>query len=139
MPVIGNGDIQSASDALRRMRESGVDAIMVGRAALGNPWLIREIASAMRGETCVPHPAPSERGDFALEHFNAMVDRYGEKSGVLQMRKHLGWYLKGVEGASALRERINHEPSPDGVRAILAEARTKRAADEGREALSEAV
>ncbi len=139
VPVIGNGDIQSGADALRRLRESGVDAIMVGRAALGNPWLIREIAQAMAGNTTTPAPSVQERVDFALAHFDAMIDRYGEKSGVLQMRKHLGWYLKGVEGAALLRERINHEPAADGVRAILAQARTKRAADEGQRALSEAV
>jgi len=141
VPVIGNGDVQSASDALRRLHETGVDGIMVGRAALGNPWLIREIAQAMRGLSSdqIPPPSVAERVDFARAHFDAMIERYGEKSGVLQMRKHLGWYLKGVEGASALRERINHEPLAEGVRAILAEARTRRAAAEGREALSEAV
>ncbi len=139
VPVIGNGDIQSGADALRRMGETGVDAIMVGRASLGNPWLIREIACVMRGEGTPPAPSVEERIDFALTHFDAMIERYGEKSGVLQMRKHLGWYLKGIEGASALRERINHEPSADNVRIILADARTRSAAAEGREALSEAV
>ena len=139
VPVIGNGDVQSADDALRRLSETGVDAIMVGRASLGNPWLIREIAAAMRGEAAPGPPTVAERMDFALAHFDAMLERYGEKSGVLQMRKHLGWYLKGIQGASILRERINHEPEPDNVRLILAEARTRPAADEGRvEALSEA-
>lgn len=130
VPVIGNGDVRSAGDALRRLRETGVDAIMVGRAALGNPWLIREIAAALRGEQPPAQPAVAERVDFALAHFDAMVQRYGEKSGVLQMRKHLGWYIKGIEGASALRERINHEADPDAVRALLAEARTRAPADE---------
>lgn len=139
VPVIGNGDIRNADEALRRMRETGVDAIMVGRAALGNPWLIREIAHAMAGSEVPEPPSVAERVDFGLAHLDAMVDRYGEKSGVLQMRKHLGWYLKGVEGAAVLRERINHEPFAQGVHAILAEARTRRAAAEGRENLSEAV
>lgn len=130
VPVIGNGDVRSASDALRRLRESGVDAIMVGRAALGNPWLIREIAAALRGEQPPAQPTVAERVDFALAHFDAMVQRYGEKSGVLQMRKHLGWYIKGIEGAGALRERINHEADPDAVRALLAEARARAPADE---------
>ncbi len=140
VPVIGNGDVKSASDALKRLHETGVDAIMVGRAALGNPWLIREIADAMRGETESPPPTVVERIDFARAHFDAMIDRYGEKSGVLQMRKHLGWYLKGIEDASTYRERINHEPNPDGVRALLAEARTRPPADESSiEMVSEAV
>jgi len=140
VPVIGNGDVKSASHALKRLHETGVDAIMVGRAALGNPWLIREIADALRGETESPPPTVVERIDFARAHFDAMIDRYGEKSGVLQMRKHLGWYLKGIEDASTYRERINHEPNPDGVRALLAEARTRPPADESAvEMVSEAV
>lgn len=140
VPVIGNGDIKSGADAIARMRETGVDAIMIGRAALGNPWLIREIASVMRGETIAAAPTVEERVDFALAHFDSMIERYGEKSGVLQMRKHLGWYLRGIDDASTFRERINHELSPDGVRALLAEARTRPAAAESAvEALSEAV
>ena len=140
VPVIGNGDVKSASDAMARMRETGVDAIMIGRAALGNPWLIREIASAMRGDAIAPPPTVEERVDFARAHFDSMIERYGEKSGVLQMRKHLGWYLRGIDDASTFRERINHEPSADGVRALLAEARTRPATAESTlEALSEAV
>ncbi len=130
IPVIGNGDVRTAAEAMRRLGETGVDAIMVGRAALGNPWLMREIACAMAGLDRPPPPNVAERVDFARAHFDAMLERYGEKSGLLQMRKHLGWYLKGIEGAGALREAINREPSPDGVRAILQEARTRPPADE---------
>jgi tRNA-dihydrouridine synthase B len=122
VPVIGNGDISSASEALARMRESGADAVMIGRATLGNPWLVREIAAALRGETAPAPPTVRERIDFANEHLTAMVERYGERSGVLQMRKHLGWYVKGVHDASSLRERINKAPGSDDVRAILDEA-----------------
>jgi tRNA-dihydrouridine synthase B len=125
VPVIGNGDIASADDALARMKESGADAVMIGRASLGNPWLIREIAAAMRGEPRPPAPTIAERIDFALEHLDAMILRYGERSGILQMRKHLGWYVKGVHDASALRERINKAPSADEVRVLLEEARSR--------------
>ena len=123
VPVIGNGDITSADDALRRLSETGVDAIMVGRATLGDPWLIREIAAAMSGEKPAAPPTVDERIDFARAHLDAMVERYGEKSGILQMRKHLGWYLKGIHDASSLRERINHAPTAQEVREILEEAR----------------
>jgi tRNA-dihydrouridine synthase B len=140
VPVIGNGDVKSASDAIARMHESGVDAIMIGRAALGNPWLIREIAAVMHGQSPALAPTVEERVDFARAHFDAMLERYGEKSGVLQMRKHLGWYLKGVQDASSFRDRINHEPNPEGVRALLAEARSQPAAAESAaELISEAV
>ncbi len=125
VPVIGNGDISSAADAMRRLRETGVDAIMVGRAALGNPWLIREIAAAMRGEPAPPAPSVGERIDFARLHLDAMVERYGEKSGVLQMRKHLGWYIKGIRDASTLREQINNAPGVEAVRELLEVARTR--------------
>jgi tRNA-dihydrouridine synthase B len=138
-PVIGNGDVRSAGDAMRRMRETGVDAVMVGRAALGNPWLVREISAAMRGECAPPPPTVAERVDFARAHFDAMIERYGEKSGVLQMRKHLGWYLKGVQDASAFRDRINHEADPEAVRALLEEARSQPAAAESAESVAEAV
>ena len=124
VPVIGNGDVSSAEEALQRLRETGADAIMIGRAALGNPWLVREIAAAMLGEPKPAPPSVAERVDFACAHLDAMVERYGEKSGVLQMRKHLGWYLKGVHDASSLRERINHAPSADEVRGVLAQARS---------------
>ena len=129
MPVIGNGDVSSASEAMARMRESGADAIMVGRASLGNPWLIREIAAAMRGEAAPAPPTVEERIDFALEHLEAMIERYGERSGLLQMRKHLGWYVKGIHDASSMRERINKETDPAAVRALLAEARTFQPAE----------
>ena len=131
VPVIGNGDVTSAEDAMRRLRETGVDAIMVGRAALGNPWLIREIAAAMRGEAIPPAPTVDERIDFARAHFDAMIERYGDKSGILQMRKHLGWYVKGIHDASTLRERINHATTADEVRAILEEARSSRLDEAG--------
>ena len=129
VPVIGNGDVATAGDALARMRETGADAIMVGRAALGNPWLIRDIAAAMRGEAPPGPPTIPERIDFAREHFDAMIERYGEKSGVLQMRKHLGWYVKGVRDASSMRERINRAPDAASVRALLDEARALQPAE----------
>jgi len=123
VPVIGNGDISSAAEGLLRMRESGADAIMIGRAALGNPWLVRELAAALRGEALPPPPTPQERIDFAREHFDAAIERYGERSGVLQMRKHLGWYVKGIHDASSFRERINRAEGPAQVRALLEQAR----------------
>jgi tRNA-dihydrouridine synthase B len=129
VPVIGNGDISSPADAVRCYRESGVDAVMIGRAALGNPWLIRAVAAAMTGR---PQPAPptvAERVDFARAHFDAMVERYGEKSGVFQMRKHLGWYIRGIAGASSLREQINNLTEADAVRTLLAEARNRPSAE----------
>ena len=129
VPVIGNGDVSSPAEALARLRETGADAIMVGRAALGNPWLVRDIAAAMRGEAVPAPPSIVERVDFAREHFEAMLARYGERSGLLQMRKHLAWYIKGVRDAGSFRERINRAVDPAAVRALLEEARAARPAE----------
>ena len=129
VPVIGNGDIGSAEEAVARLRESGADAVMVGRAALGNPWLIRDIAAAMLGHAIPGPPTVAERIDFAREHFEAMIVRYGERSGILQMRKHLGWYVRGVRDASSLRDRINKAPAADEVRELLDDARTREPAE----------
>jgi tRNA-dihydrouridine synthase B len=106
LPVIGNGDLGDPQQALARMRESGVDAIMLGRAVLGNPWLVSQIRAGMEGSEPQPYPGAPERLRFALHHYQTMVDEWGETRAVPQMRKHLGYYLKGFAGASELRERV---------------------------------
>jgi nifR3 family TIM-barrel protein len=106
IPVIGNGDLDDAALALHRMRESGVDAIMLGRATLGNPWLIAQVADLFEERPMRPLPPPQERLRFALVHYRAMLDELGEARAVPQMRKHVALYLKGIPGAARLRERI---------------------------------
>jgi tRNA-dihydrouridine synthase B len=106
IPVIGNGDLDDAHRAVERMRSSGADAIMLGRATLGNPWLITQIRDLMEGRLARPLPEPADRLRFALVHYRTMVDELGEARAVPQMRKHVALYLKGIPGAAALRERI---------------------------------
>jgi tRNA-dihydrouridine synthase B len=106
IPVIGNGDLEDAQDAIERMRSSGVDAIMLGRATLGNPWLITQIRDLMEGRPARPLPSAPDRLRYALVHYRTMVDELGEARAVPQMRKHVALYLKGIPGAAALRERI---------------------------------
>jgi nifR3 family TIM-barrel protein len=106
IPVIGNGDLDDPHAAMRRMRESGVDAIMLGRATLGNPWLISQIRDLMEGREARPLPEPGDRLRFAIEHYETMVEELGEARAVPQMRKHVALYLKGIPGAAMLRERI---------------------------------
>jgi nifR3 family TIM-barrel protein len=106
IPVIGNGDLTDAPTAFARMRASGVDAVMLGRATLGNPWLVAGLRSLMQGEAPAPYPAAAERLRFAVVHYQTMVEEWGEARAVPQMRKHLGYYLKGFYGASELRERL---------------------------------
>ncbi len=106
IPVIGNGDLGDAHEAMRKMRESGVDAVMLGRAVLGNPWLVGRLRALMDGREPESIPGAPDRLRFAMHHYRVMVEEWGEPRAVPQMRKHLGYYLKGFPGASALRERL---------------------------------
>ena len=106
IPVIGNGDLADPHVAMERMRESGVDALMLGRATLGNPWLVSGLRALMEGRVPDAYPHAAERLRFAAHHYRVMVEEWGEPRAVPQMRKHLGYYLKGFPGASALRERL---------------------------------
>ena len=120
VPVFGNGDVRGGADALRMLDETGCDAVIVGRAAQGNPWIFREIAAAMQGEKAPP-PTPEERMEMAVRHFQLEAQLYGEKLAVLQMRKHIAWYVHGMKGASRFRERINQMNSAEEVLAALKE------------------
>jgi len=106
IPVIGNGDLNDPHDAVRRMRDTGVDAIMLGRAVLGNPWLVGQVRSLLDGQVPEQTPGAAERLRYALYHYETMVAEWGEPRAVPQMRKHLGYYLKGFRGASELREAV---------------------------------
>jgi nifR3 family TIM-barrel protein len=106
IPVIGNGDLGDPHEAVRRLRESGVDGVMLGRAVLGNPWLAGRLRDLLEGRAATPAPPAAERLRFAVHHYRTMVDEWGETRAVPQMRKHLGYYLKGFPGASELRERL---------------------------------
>ncbi|MDL2205648.1 tRNA dihydrouridine synthase DusB [Eubacteriales bacterium OttesenSCG-928-N13] len=120
IPVIGNGDIRSGQDAVKMKQETGCDAVMVGRAAQGNPWIFREILCAMKGEP-YQRPEMPERIQMALRHMDIMIPIRGERGTLLEMRKHISWYLHGARGAAQLRARINGLTSLDEVRAALHE------------------
>ena len=119
IPVIGNGDLADPYDAMCRMRESGVDAVMLGRATLGNPWLVSRLRALMEGREPEPVPEAPDRLRFAIRHYHTMVDEWGEQRAVPQMRKHLGYYLKGFPGASTLRERLMRTETAAETLAVL--------------------
>ena len=121
IPVIGNGDLDDPHLAMARMRESGVDAIMLGRATLGNPWLIAQVADLMHGRAARPSPPPADRLRYCIVHYRTMLDELGEARAVPQMRKHVALYLKGVPGAAALRERIMHVDRSAEAIAVIGE------------------
>jgi len=119
IPVIGSGDIRSGADGRRMMEETGCDAVMVGRAALGYPWIFREVAAALQGR---PNPAPpslEERLAMAARHAELVVADRGEKIGVREMRKHFAWYLKAMPGARSLRDRANRATTKAELLAVL--------------------
>lgn len=119
IPVIGNGDISSYEDALSMMDETGCDFVMIGRAALGNPWIFRELKAACLGEEIPPRPCIEEIADEILEHYSSMESMKGEYIAVREMRKFIPRYLKGIKGSSSLRGLINSIESGAELRATL--------------------
>ena len=119
IPVIGNGDIESFDDAVRMMRETGCDAVMVGRAALGNPWVFREIKARAAGMALPERPSAEEIQDVMIRHFDSMVSEKGEYSAVREMRKFVPKYLRGVPGSAALRREANNIGSGDEFRKLI--------------------
>jgi len=111
IPVIGNGDIWHPEDALRMIQQTGVDGVMIGRGALGNPWLIRDSVDLLQGRSVQPAPTPTERIQMSLRHLKGLVEYKGEHIGVREMRKHGAWYLKGLPRASQTRILLNSAKS----------------------------
>ncbi len=118
VPVVGNGDIFCAADALRMIAETGCDGVMIARGAEGNPWIFREIRAAMDGEPYVP-PTPRERMEVAAWHAEALCEKKGERQGIAEARKHMAWYLTGVRGAAAARDEIMRADTLAQVKTIL--------------------
>ena len=122
IPVIGNGDINCGDDALRMLSTTRCDGIMVARAAQGNPWIFEEILRAMEGRPYSP-PTPAAKLDAAADHFARALAFYGERTGVIEMRKHLAWYLQGLKGATRIKTRINNAQYAAEVLGLLSEYR----------------
>jgi nifR3 family TIM-barrel protein len=117
VPVIGNGDIRTPDDAVAMLEQTGCDAVMVGRGALGNPWLLTAIRARMEGRPLPPPPGIEERVAMAVRHLQMLVAMKGEKAAVKEMRKHLVYYLRGLPGAARLRQ---HLYTLDNAAAVVA-------------------
>ncbi len=122
IPVVVNGDIKSADDAERALRETGCAAVMVGRHAIEHPWIFREARALLDHGVHLPPPTPDERLSLCREHLVANVAFRGEPFGVRVTRRHLSGYLHGLRGAGALRRRLLFCDSLEGCLSILAEA-----------------
>jgi nifR3 family TIM-barrel protein len=104
IPVIGSGDIRKPEDALKMTEETGCDGVMVGRCALGNPWIFKRIITLMSNGTTPDQPSPIEREAVMLWHLEMNIRTYGKKMGIKKFRKHLLWYTKGLKGGNKFRQ-----------------------------------
>jgi len=128
IPVIVNGDIKSAQDVKTALAQTGCDGVMVGRRAIGHPWIFREARALLdRGEQ-LPEPTVEQRISLSREHLRANVAKRGEPWGVRMTRRHLGGYLRGLPGAATLRRTLFACDSLAGCLAILDEAQRRLAA-----------
>jgi tRNA-dihydrouridine synthase B len=118
IPVIGNGDLFEPEDVLRRMRESGVDGVLLARGAMGNPWLFSRSLALLETGILPPEPAWTERVATLLEHIEACVAEKGPRS-LVEMRKHAMWYLKGLPHSAEARDQINKTEDLGIVRQAL--------------------
>ncbi|MBD8500714.1 tRNA dihydrouridine synthase DusB [Paenibacillus arenosi] len=121
IPVIGNGDVFSPEDAKRMLDMTGCDGVMVGRGALGNPWMLYRTIEYLTTGELLPDPAPEEKVRIALVHMDRLIALKGENVAVKEMRKHLAWYLKGLPGAARVKDAIMEESHRDEVERMLGE------------------
>lgn len=120
IPVLGNGDIWEASDALRMVEQTGVDGVVVGRGCLGRPWLFRDLAAAFAGEPTRQLPAVGEVAQVVRRHAELLADLMGEPHGLRDMRKHMAWYFKGFAVGSDTRSALGMVESLSGLDELLA-------------------
>ena len=118
IPVIGNGDIFSAADAVKMLKETGADSVMIGRGAMGNPFIFDEIKHYFENKPYTP-PTAHEKMRVAMEQVAYMVEEKGEGVAVCEARKHLAWYLKGERGSASARGEINRAATLEDLEQII--------------------
>ncbi len=119
IPVIGNGDIDSAESAKRMFEHTGCDAIMIGRAAQGNPWIFKRVIHYLETGECLPNPSTQEIIDMIIRHMEMLVAHKGERIGIREMRKHISWYTKGLKHSTKIRRAVSRMESIQEVRSLL--------------------
>ncbi|MBM7694879.1 nifR3 family TIM-barrel protein [Peribacillus deserti] len=107
IPIIGNGDVQTPLDAERMLKETCVDGVMIGRAALGNPWMIYQTVKYLETGELMGEPTAREKIDVCVLHLDRLINLKNEYVAVREMRKHAAWYLKGISGNAKVRNHIN--------------------------------
>lgn len=119
IPVIGNGDVRTPMDAKRMLDETGVDGVMIGRGALGNPWMLYRTVKYLESGVLPPEPTATEKVDVCRIHFDQLSKLKGEHIASMEMRKHAAWYMKGLPGGNEVRKRINQCETGDALRQVL--------------------
>jgi tRNA-dihydrouridine synthase B len=118
IPVIGSGDLFSAQDVVTMLNETGCDAVMVARGAMGNPWIFRDALTLLEGKEPAP-PTVAERLAVARRHLSLFSEHEGDRVALMEMRKHLSWYSKGLPGAAQFRAAVNHIEKADELVAAM--------------------
>ena len=119
IPVIGNGDIKSVDDAIKMLSDTGCDAIMIGRASLGNPYLFKEIVHYLNTNERLESQSDKDKIDMCLKHFEYLLQIKNEKVSVLEMRTHAAWYIKGLKNSSVVKNKIFKCETKDELIKIL--------------------
>jgi nifR3 family TIM-barrel protein len=119
IPVIGNGDVKTPQDAKRMLDETGCDGVMIGRAALGNPWMIYRTVKYLETGELIDEPTVREKIEVCILHLDRLIALKGENIAVREMRKHAAWYLKGIRGNAKVRNAINECTTRDEITKLL--------------------
>ncbi len=119
IPIIGNGDITSPEKAKEMLDYTGCDAIMIGRAAQGNPWIFKRVVHYLETGELLEKPSINEKIDISIKHLKMLIQYKGEYIGIREMRKHLGWYIKGMPKSSEMRVIINSIEDPKKMEDLL--------------------
>ena len=121
IPVIGNGDVDSPRKAVKMMRETGADVVMIARAARGNPWIFNQVIHYAETGEELPKVTPEEVYSMILRQMDLMIQYKGEYTGIREMRKHISWYTAGFPNSASLRRRINEASTRDDIYRLLKE------------------
>lgn len=119
IPVIGNGDVFTPEDARRMLDTTGCDGVMIGRAALGNPWMLYRTIEYLTSGELPPEPSYKEKLEIALLHLDRLIALKGEHVAVKEMRKHMSWYLKGMPGAARVKDQIMEQTEREAMVRLL--------------------
>ena len=106
LPLAGNGDVVTVDDAAQMLKRSGADGVMIGRGAYGRPWFLNQVAHFLKTGERLPDPGLEEKLDTILRHYDAMLTHYGAELGMKNMRKHIGWYSKGLHSSADFRSQV---------------------------------